>query len=287
MSAKLGTGTYTWSTQGVTLEDSLPEIAALGIRYVDVSGMDHGDPTTLAETEQREVKAILDDLGLIPCSLLAVRRGINLASADPAVLSHTWEYFRAILDFASVMGTRQICLMAGEKIIDVPDETAWANAVRFSKELAGVCRERDMLLTYELEWRTCGLVQTVNEMARLIAEVDEPNVLANLDVGHAALARDGMVEMRRIGSKTIHLHLNDNDTVLHTNSLPGEGQVPIAAYLRELLAAGAAEAAARCGEPLVAGIEIEDSAGTGLPARDLVRRTRDWVAQNLPEIELT
>jgi len=282
---KLGCGTYTWAVAGQDLPTALREIAALGIRYVDVAGVLHGDPRELSHEDQRELKTLKQDLRLVASSLLAVDPRANIAAEDGKERDAVWDYANASLEFAQVLGARQVLFKAGDKMIDVPNEKAWENAVLFSQRLADLCADAGVFLTFELEWRTCGLVQTIAQMERMVAEVDRPNALANVDLGHVALARDGVEELRRIAGATIHLHLNDNDTCVHTNDIPGTGMVPFQRYVRAI-APGAEAKATEVGEVLVAGIEVEEHPGSKRTPSEIVQLGKDWVLENIPEIEL-
>jgi len=282
---KLGCGTCAWASAGLDLPAALREIADLGFRYVDVLGCHHGDPRKLSQGDQHQVKVLMDDLGLTASSLLAVEGTANIAAEGERERGRVWDYARAIVGFAQVLGTRQVLFKPGDKMIDVPNERAWQNAVLFSQRLADLCADANTFLTFELEWRTCGLVQTVAQLEELLAEVDRPNALANIDLGHVALARDGVEDLKRIASKTIHLHLNDNDIFVHTNDIPGTGKVPFQRYV-SALAPGAEAKAKEVGEVLVAGIEIEENPGSGRTPVEICAQARDWILAKVPEIEL-
>jgi sugar phosphate isomerase/epimerase len=120
----------------------------------------------------------------------------------------------------------------------------------------------------------------------MIEEVAHPNVYANIDVGHAGLVRDSFADMQKIGDKSIHLHLNDNDSIIHANALPGEGDVPIVEYVQALIDGGMLEHAEDMGHTIVAGIEVEDVTGSGEPSLALIEKSKDWILKNIPEIEL-
>lgn len=291
---KLGCGTFTWAVAGLDLLTALREIADLGIHYVDLAGCLHGDPRTLSDAEKVDTRVLLERLGLVASSLLAVDPLMNIAAEEADERQAVRQYAEAIVGFAGVLGARQVLFKPGDKTIDVPNRKAWENALLFSQRLADRCAEAGVFLTFELEWRTCGLVQTIAQMERFLADVDRPNALANIDLGHVALARDGVADLERIAPKTIHLHLNDNDTFVHTNDIPGTGRVPLPRYVSALVP-GAEAKAREVGEVLVAGIEIEPGAraagahqaGAGplQSPRDICAQARDWVLANLAEVE--
>lgn len=282
---KLGCGTYAWALAAQDLATALREIADLGLRYVDVAACLHGDPRKLSQSEKRDVKVVMDNLGLVGSSLLAVDPAANIAAEDGKEREAVWEYAEAVVEFAQVLGIGQVLFKPGDKMIDVPNEKTWGNAVRFSQQITDLCADTGLFLTFELEWRTCGLVQTIAQMERFLADVDRPNALANIDLGHVALARDGVEDLERIAPKTIHLHLNDNDTCVHTNDIPGTAKVPFQRYVCAI-APGAKAKTKAAGQVLVAGIEIEEPPGSPRTPYEICEQARDWILKNIPEIEL-
>jgi sugar phosphate isomerase/epimerase len=283
---KLGAGTVTWAFRGESLETALSEIATTGIKHIDLLGMLHGDPDNLTPGIKARAKKIIDEEGLSIASILAVKPGTNIAAQDPAVILNGKDYFKRILDLCAFFGAREICFMAGHHEIESDVPSSWSRAVAFSRWIAEACVTADVYATYELEWRTYGLVRSVVDMKRMIEDVAHPRVYANIDVGHAGLARDSLAEMQKIGAHTLHLHLNDNDTVIHTNALPGQGEVPITDYVRALIDGGMLEQAEAMGRTVVAGIEVEDVAGSGQPSLVLIEKSRDWIIRNIPAVEL-
>ena len=283
---KLGAGTVAWAFAGASLETALSEIAQTGIAYVDIIGMLHGDPDALDFNTRHTCRQIIQNEGLTISSILAVRPGINIAASHPGAQHQCKEYFKKIIDLSLFFGAGEICFMAGHKEFDCNPVASWKHAVAFSEWIGQQCRKANIYATYELEWRTCGLVQSVTEMLEMIQEVNQPNVLANIDLGHAGLARDSLSAMKRIGSKTMHLHVNDNDTLIHTNALPGSGSVPIKAYIEALVEGGMLTRARSRGHTVVAAIEVENGAHTSISPRSQIEQSRDWILKHIPLVKL-
>ena len=283
---KMGAGTVTWAFSGKRLETALSEIAQTGIRFVDIIGMLHGDPDHLTANTRHACRELISNEGLTIASILAVRPGINIAASRPRDQYHCREYFKKIIDLSVYFSAGEICFMAGHKEFDCDPDTSWKHAVAFSTWVGELCQQAGIYATYELEWRTCGLVQSVTEMLCMIQEVNLPNVLANIDLGHAGLARDTLPAMKRIGSKTIHLHINDNDTLIHTNALPGSGSVPITDYIQALVDGGMLNQAQSLGHTVVAGIEVENGADRSISPVSQIEQSRDWVLKHIPLVQL-
>lgn len=283
---KLGAGTVTWAFKGESLETALQEIASTGIKYIDLIGMLHGDPDNMTPAIKKKAQKIIENESLAIASILAVKPGMNIATVNKSVELSCKDYFKQIIDLCKFFETKEICFMAGHHEIQSDAQTSWNKAVEFSRWAAEECAKANVYATYELEWRTYGLVKSVIEMNQMIEEVAHPNIYANIDIGHAGLVRDNFAEMQKIGAKAIHLHLNDNNSVIHTNALPGDGTVPIVEYVQALIDGGMIEHAEDMGHTIVAGIEVEDAVGSGEPPLALIEKSKDWILNNIPEVEL-
>jgi sugar phosphate isomerase/epimerase len=283
---KIGAGTVTWAFNNASLETALQEIATTGIKYIDIIGMLHGDPDTMTQRKKQACNHIIADNGLVISSILAVRPGTNIATIDQAARRRCKDYFLKIIELCDYFDAKEICFMAGHNEIGSEPDTAWKQAIEFSNWIADACAASGLYATYELEWRTCGIVQSVPQLLNMIRDVNRNNVLSNIDIGHAGLARDSLEAMKQVGSKTIHLHMNDNDTNQHTNAIPGEGCVPIQDYVQALIDGGMLTFSESIGHTIVAGIEVEDVSGSSIPPLDLITKSRDWILQHIPAIEL-
>ncbi|MFC1765197.1 sugar phosphate isomerase/epimerase family protein [Planctomycetota bacterium] len=283
---KLGAGTVTWAFNGESLETALQEIASTGIRYVDIIGMLHGDPENLTQDIKTACKKIIQEKGLKVSSILAVKPGINIATNNKALQNQSKQYIQQIIDLCHFFDASEICLMAGHHEFESDAQTNWNRAVDFSHWICEQCLDTGLYVTYELEWRTCGIVQSIREMFQMIQDVNCPNLYANIDVGHAGLARDSLTDMETIGERTIHLHMNDNDTVIHVNALPGEGAVPIRDYVQSLIKGGMLTHAKAMDYTVIAGIEVEDVTDSGQPSVSLIKQSRDWILENISSIQL-
>jgi sugar phosphate isomerase/epimerase len=282
---KLGAGTYAWSDCGLSLEYAIREIASLGIRHIDVLGTGHGHPERLSLAEKHDMRKLMDDLGVSASSVLALYEG-NIA--DGTGRSSILEYMKVVLEFCEILGARQILYKPGDKIIGMPNREAWDHSVAFSKEMSNLARQHGIYITFEVVPASFALVQTLEELNRMISAVAEDNVFANLDLGHVALARDNAEDVARVAPRTIHLHLNDNDTYVHTNDVVGTGSVPLKDYMEALLDNGAEATCRNLGIELVAGIEIEvaDHSRETLTPLTITRQSRDYILENFPYISL-
>jgi sugar phosphate isomerase/epimerase len=283
----LGAGTYCWSAVGMSLESALRDIAELGIKQVDMLAKGHGEPGLFSQAKRRELAGLYESLGLRVSSLLALYEG-NPLSGRAKERDAVFAYLVDCLEFCEALGCRQILYKPGDRVIGRSHHDAWQDSVALTRELAPLAREHGVLITFELTPWPFTLVKDCADMVRMLDDVDQDNVFANLDLGHLALVRDGAGQVAAVAERTIHLHLNDNDTFEHTNDPPGSGAAPLALYLDALCENGALQTCQRLELDLVAGIEIEtppNQADAPTP-KELHRISRDYSLESLPHIRL-
>jgi len=231
---KIGIITSLWAyAENLSLYDTLGRIAALGFNYVDILGIMHGDPTLLSDDEKRRVRDRLGDLGLTASSMVGLPP-VNIATPDAAEVQAGLDYVAQCLEFANLLGIRQLLLNGGQRIAELPHERAWANAVTFLRRCAEHGAEHDVYITLETEPYLYFLVNDLRTLARMLADVDHPYLLSIVDLGHIMLARDRVEELSLLGDSIVHAHFSDHKATRHTNQIVGTGATPTADYLRAL-----------------------------------------------------
>lgn len=269
----------------MSLVESLKEIASHGIRYVDICGKWHGDPTLLTPQEKKEVARVLIDLGLTSSNLLMLTPG-NIAAEDPEERRRCLDYVERCLEFAAMLGGKQVLYDAGDKIIGIPNHRAWQNSVDFSRRVGDLAATYGIMLTMEIEPCAYAMMIDIDQMVVYLADVNRANVLANLDIGHLAISRDSAADLRKVIDKAIHVHISDNDGLTHSNDIIGTGAALIGEYLNACIDFGIDETARRYGvEPVAAlelglyGMQVEDR-------HHWVRASMDHVFRVAPRITL-
>jgi len=108
----------------------------------------------------------------------------------------------------------------------------------------------------ELEPEALHVLNGIDAMAEMLKSVDCENLFANIDIGHLNILREPPEMMEKLRRKIIHMHISDNEGLSHTNSVIGEGNADIRAYICKALDMGIDDTARRAGDVAVAGIEI-------------------------------
>lgn len=254
---EIGLGTIVYEFAGIPLKASLERIAQFGIKYIDVLAFGDYNPAFFPEEEQAAIAEKLHTLGIKASSVVTCAHG-NLASDDEAEVAFAVEQLKLAALFIRRLGGRQVLIGKGVGNIDfsLPRERAWRNVVKVLKEYCQWCQKHDVLVTLELEPESLYICNGPEAMRQLIEEVNEPNLFANIDIGHLNILRVPPQDLAPLKERIIHVHISDNDGLAHTNSIIGEGTTDIRWYIDTLLDCGIDEVARSQGEVAVAGIEL-------------------------------
>ncbi len=170
------------------------------------------------------IKQILDDSGL---SVSAVNVDIKdsnyfrfgaLSASDKAARDKAVELLTAGMDLAAEFGTDLVSTCPLADGYDYPFQLDFTDAWGFFVEtVARVCRHRDDV-TLALEYQPHEphahiLLSNVGKMLHVCAEVDRPNLGANLDIGHSFAALESPAESAALlasKDRLVYMHASDN-----------------------------------------------------------------------------
>jgi len=254
---EIGLGTIVYEFAGIPLKASVERIAQFGIKYIDVLAFGDYNPAFLPEEEQEAIAEKLRALGIKASSVVTCAHG-NLASDDEKEVAFALEQLKLAALLIRRLGGRQVLIGKGIGNIDFSllRERAWRNVIKVLKEYCQWCQKHDVLVTLELEPESLYICNGPEAMRRLIEEVNEPNLFANIDIGHLNILRIPPQDLAPLKDRILHVHISDNDGLAHTNSIIGEGTTDIRWYIDTLLDFGIDEVARSQGEVAVAGIEL-------------------------------
>ena len=271
---RIGIITSLWAyAENLDLCDTLERIAGLGFTCVDILGILHGDPALLPEGEKRRVRDKLSDLGLTAHSMVGLPP-VNVAISDATEIQTGLDYMVRCMEFANLLGIRQLLINGGQRIAGLPHERAWANAATFLRRCAECGADHEVFVTLETEPYLHYLVNDLRTLAGMLEEVDHPYLVSILDLGHVMLARDRVEEFGLLGDRIVHAHFSDHEPTRHTNQIVGTGVTPTTEYLYALHQLGVDEFAARRGMEFAITFEL----GT----RDTpIRDPDDWALRSL------
>lgn len=121
-----------------------------------------------------------------------------------------------------------ILILNSQHIVEGEQERQWQGFVDHLRHtLLPAAMEAGVALAIEPE--PGMFIHGTAEMLRLLDEVDHPALTINLDIGHAWLTDDYLLQsIRDLAPHIVHLHWEDFPAGEHKHLVPGEGDMPLA-----------------------------------------------------------
>jgi len=274
---ELGVITTPWAVaRGLGLPETLGRVAAMGFQHVDIAEFMYHDTLVSSEAERQEAAHAVHDLGLkVSCVVLWPP---NVASPDQGEQDRCFEHVRFGIDFAARLGAHRTLLNAGRRVIGLAHQQAWQNSVSFLRRCADYALDKDVRVLVESEPYVYFLVNDLATSIEMVREVGRPNCLAIVDLGHMWLSRESPAAVADAASIIDHVHITDNDGLLHTNGIIGSGTVLVSEYLAAIHASAAEANCAARNDTLVAVMEL------GVPG-DSIDSPERWVRESMAHVQ--
>ena len=229
---KLGMINSAWEQHGIDLLSGLERTKEIGFDCVDIF-QDPLDPG--ADERITAVRAKCDELALPIISVVGV--SVGLIDFNPSVQNFHLDRCKRYLDMAQQLGAKNYLLVIGEYIWQkevIPPAEQWKWGVEHLKTLGEYAAERDLEIVLELEPFDMALVNNLSEMGRFLADVDVPEVKANIDISHMLLSDSKPEELASLRGRAGHVHISDCDGKVHGDFPPGDGVVDFPPYLQAI-----------------------------------------------------
>lgn len=219
---KIGVSTWLWTSPFTTDSIALfPKIKSMGFDVVEIP-VEYPDLI-----DGLQVKHALKENGLqaVVCGAFGPTR--DLTNEDPNVhkhcfdyiskcfnLCHTWEAeFFAGPMYSSVGKARMV--PAEQRMIE------WDRAVRNLRTVCEHAQENGLMIALEpLNRFESDLINTAEDVMRLVAEINHPAAKVMLDGFHMSIEEKNLEDaIASVGSKLIHVQVSENH-----RGIPGTGQ---------------------------------------------------------------
>ncbi|HEO71391.1 MAG TPA: sugar phosphate isomerase/epimerase [Candidatus Hydrogenedentes bacterium] len=200
--------------------DLVPKVADFGYDGVEIL---FGDLDILAPAETRKACEAAG-MGMTACAVMT--SGENISSPDADVRKSGVARLKRIVDITAEMGGdavggplyAPVRELTGKPRTD--DEWKWAaeglRAAAEHAERTGIILAIEPLNRFETH-----VINTVLDGAKLVREVDHPNLKIQVDTFHANIEdKDTAAAIREAGSAVGHFHASESD-----RGVPGTGQV--------------------------------------------------------------
>lgn len=282
---KLSANTFVYEVGKVPITKALSSIKNFGFQYVDLAAYQSCDPTMLSEEEKREIIKIFHDLELKSSQLLLVNTQ-EIASTNSSKREKVMNYMKECVDFQLELGGKQVlvCWGCGVYESNVLREENWLNSVKMLQEFGRWANNRKILVDLEMDPHVYFVVGSMEKMAKMLEDVNLPNVFPNVDIGHMCITREAPQVLKKFKDRIIHVHISETDTFEHTNSIIGTGKADFKSYIEEVIELGIELTCERYGEVAVAGIEMGEPGGEVDDPDRWMRESLLYLKKILPEL---
>ncbi len=232
---KLGLINSAWLGTSVSVARGIQLTKDIGFDSIDI----FADPLELSPQELRIIHEACSSCELPVISTVCCALG--LADFNGPVRRFHIDRAKRFLDLSYGLRGRNVLLVAGEYIWNqevISPQDQWSWAVEGVRELGAYAAPFGLEIALELEPFSLSIVNTIDKMDRFLAEVAQPQVKANIDISHLALAHDPPEKIAQLAGRIAHVHLSDCDGTKHGDLPPGRGVVNFPPYLKALAGAG-------------------------------------------------
>jgi D-psicose/D-tagatose/L-ribulose 3-epimerase len=232
---KLGLINSAWLGTSVDTARGIQLTKEIGFDTIDI----FADPLEITPQEKRTIRdtcalAELPIISVVCCAL-------GIADFNTPVRRFHLHRAKSYLDFGYDLRAKNLLLVLGEYIWNqevIAPSDQWKWAVEGVVELGSHAEQLGLEIAVEIEPFALSIVNNVGRVDQFLRDVAYPNVKANIDVSHLALAKDGAGEISRLAGRIAHAHLSDCDGRKHGDLPPGRGVVDFPPYLKALAESG-------------------------------------------------
>ncbi len=184
--------------------------------------------TEFDEVAAKKFAKMISDAGL---EVYSVSHHGNFVSDDGFFAE-----LKRLIPLARAMGTEVFVISSGP-IDRTSRRRQFVTVEKRLRELTEVAEKAGVTLALEAEPNLA--VESTRELMQLIWKIESPALRINLDIGHACLTDDDLIETIRKAAKLIvHAHIDDMAGGAHRHLLPGTGEIDLPAVMTAFLEIG-------------------------------------------------
>lgn len=200
-----------WIAGNEPVEDSFKRLAGCGYDGIEMSA-------DVPSVDVEEVLALMKLYDLECTSLCGIFPGErNLSDGDPVIAQAVVDYIKANVDYAAAIGARHIIVVpSAVGMTAVPAgqtyEESWQYAVHNIRTAADYAKANGIGLVIEgINRYETFLVNTLEQVMKLVEEIDHPSVGIMADLFHMSIEeRDINASIRMVSPYLKHVHIADN-----------------------------------------------------------------------------
>lgn len=227
---KLGCINSAWFGSHVDHFEGVRKISEIGYDTIDI----HPDFDFTAHDLKR-IKDMCRELNL-PINTM-VSAYPEIISLEAHVRRYAIQSYKRLIDMGIFFEAKNLLIVLGEYIWEknvIKPEVQWGWAVEAAKELSEYAAQSGIHVLVELEPFQLSLVNDIDTMEQFLNDVNMPNCLANVDLGHLHVQGIPASEIYRLKGRIGGVHLSDNDGTIHNDWPTGRGNADLGGYLKVL-----------------------------------------------------
>jgi sugar phosphate isomerase/epimerase len=232
---KLGVTQYSFLFSH-SLKESLEIVKEIGFRYVElITAPPHFWPPTFTKGERKNLRKLIDQLGLELVTTSPTFLDINMASPNPGIRAESVKQIMEQIGLAHDIGATIIVVVPGKRhpLLAPPVETVWE---RFAKEGVLRCVEyaEKKKVIFGLENVPSLFIDKAELMRFVWNEVKSPWLKFVFDVANASMVEPIEPALDLIKDHLVHVHVSDTDGKQWSHSPIGTGTIDFSGVAKKL-----------------------------------------------------
>lgn len=204
------------------IEDTLEKISSVGFKNLELLAIRGWAHIDAGQASPEKVKDLVRKNNL---TLIALHAGMIDASNNDMV--NEWvSYIKLVIDLAQRLAVNKIVFTGGHRT-----ESVLSRYIKGLEELVKYIDGKDIHLCIENHYK--NQIETIEDMQRIIEEIDHPQVGLTADTGHFTSSQISLDEViDKLGSKIKHVHIKDHKGTKSVGL--GRGDTNNRKFVREL-----------------------------------------------------
>lgn len=156
---------------------------------------------------------------------------ISFSAKDSLLTAASLQYYQKAIDIAEFLGCPRVQISIGTGFFNENPQYPWERCrenlellTRYSQ------RKKVVLLLEELKRTSSNVINTSQDLAKMLQEIDSPYLVGMMDIDQMATCGETPNDyFAHLGAKMQHIHFNDRD---HT--VPGDGGYPMEEFYQSI-----------------------------------------------------
>jgi len=222
-----------------SLEDAIRKIAVAGFDAVDIwGGRPHAYRNDLREHDIRNIRILIDDLGLEIASFIPAQRHYPISLCNPLnpIRYESVHYIQNAIETAARLDAPIISVCPGHTLHNQDLDDGWERLADSLQRICEFAGHYEVLIALKPSDRyQSDLINTTIQAMDMIDQLGCDNLGVVFDTGHALLAGENTSSaIVNLGDRLFHLHLHDNDGQQDQHLIPGRGKFDFNALIHAL-----------------------------------------------------